>query len=628
MFSMWYTDFHFGGQWLTKQERLQNLNKAEAVYSSLLSPGSFHLSPGEILKWSQSSLLDSNIRALLAHLYYHFEVCKNGQDDKRSLSSLSEVAVNKSKSVTRQSSTTDFKIPLKSSLSMLQVAVPSRQPNLSSFSASTLEESKAHAQQSSTVFKPPLRSSLSASRVAILSQFERQSMNRLKGPHTQSSPAIHVSTTHPDVPKSSHGQQNDIITASTDNLMIREQMLTKKLLQRKAQRRVAGINPTESGSMVTPHQLSARPHPDVFSNFSDEEFHAQPSGVEVAQSEPLDKLRNGVTIDQLDAKPSKSVDVLRTSFTLDKQHTKLSASAAGIPIIEPQQTIECSTISADLPNNTVGNEEHLETEPNTKDIHSDNEETCPDAEENRLQTEKKCLDTEEAYSETEKKCQGSDEKCQTSSSCSPTSSMTQLVKFADTTHVDRSSYERELKPGSVLDLVLKKCDEAWATREKEAQLKLQLIRQDVYNSLVQERYDRESNCSDVSDNSRDDDSRAEEDSHHVGPETPVNATRVVRDTHSQSQRPSSPPSPPANTHALKAEALINKEQKVPPRPHSSTAKKLPLGRLQTLRELPLSPITNDESKPHGEVEMVSKNPWKTNNGSGLLHGTDTVSYNG
>ena len=609
------SDFYFGDRPLSKQECLHNLNKVEEVYCRILPPGAFHLSPGEILKWSYSTLLDSNIRALVAHIYYHFEGCKTVQNGRvkspmRNNSIRPSLGSQSVEDTTTQSkmqsrlirrellSKADSMPRVRNGLHMqlqsystgsLNPSLSAARPqnplplvggegigvnrtngsgqSLSSFSASALEKCNLLV-QSSTVFKAPLRSSLSVSQVNVLSQFERKSMDLgLKGVHTQSSPAIQVSTTLPDVPKSS--RQRDFITASTDNLMIREQMLTKKLRKRNVSKKMD----SKPKSLITAHESAKANRCDVVS-YSDGEFAAYPSGVEVTKSEPLNVRRTEFVFDKKGIRPSSSLaglDVLRTSFTLDKRHTKTSASAAGLPIIEPHHTVECSTMSTGLP--VVEKvEEHSHTEEGTRSI--------------------------------------------SSGSFTSNSSEMQLVVFPDA-QSDSVECEKELKPSTAVEqlkVLLNKFKVAQTLREKEAEKNRQQIGQELHHSFVQ-RYKKslsdggDSNTSEGSGVTRS--SCAEEDSHR--PDTPGDVTRVVQ--RNSRQCLSTPASLVKDTKTSDVRGLSKPEpsngdpQKVL-HPQSSTAKKPPVGKSQPLRELTLSPIAQAESKSRDKTEKRSSPyPW-------------------
>ena len=269
-----FPDFYFGDGPLTKQECLHNLNKVEGVYSSILSSGSFHLSPGEILKWSNSHVLDCNIRALLAHLYYHFEVRHYVQNIK-SLSGPHQ----------KQEDTTGL---VRRPNLLRRSKMLTRAENLPKIGAS----SSSTVQPMSTVFKAPVRNSQSLAQFAVLSHFNQRSMELGKSRQTQSSPSIQVSATPSVPPKLS---KDGLITASADNLMIREQMIAKKL-QQSVSRRSATSTPSLPQSSMSLHQSSS---PDL--------------------------------------------TPLRRSFTVNKQHTRASANAAGLPIIDNDEMAECST---------------------------------------------------------------------------------------------------------------------------------------------------------------------------------------------------------------------------------------------------------------------------------------------
>ena len=232
-------------------------------------------------------MLDCNVRALLSHLYQHFEVRRspsNAQDSGVLKSSLSHV------SQKLDDGTGLVKRPnlLRRSKVLSRTDNPQKTGN----------ESSPGVQSMNTVFKAPIRNSQSVSQFAILSQFNSRPMELGKGRQTQSSPSIHVSTTLAVPPKLS---KDGLITASADNLMIREQMMANKR-QLSIPRRSATSTPS------LPQSLPQWLH----------------------QSSPL----------LLHESTSPDPEALRRSFTVDKQHTIASANAAGLPIIENDDVAE------------------------------------------------------------------------------------------------------------------------------------------------------------------------------------------------------------------------------------------------------------------------------------------------
>lgn len=510
---------------------------------------------------------------------------------------------------------------------------------LSSFSASALVPGSKEIQksnsgvQSTTVFKAPIRSSLSVSQAAALSHFDRQSMKLGKGPHTQSSPAIHVSTTLPNPPQP---LRQDIITASTDNLMIREQMLASKL------KRTAS-NTADSSTSIKPKSLMV-PYASDISGGSNDEFTTSSPGADVsgnctsswnaATTEHFGELQlsegqtpasqppNTEAVDfnatppravpkddikfstvsplqslHLQATKSEPQEIARRSFTLDKQHTIASANAAGLPIIGSGKAYD-----------------HREIEPlNVSHIDVDTKETPT-----QLREEEPLVD----YSSPSRHHPHIQEKTRSTSSSSSSPTIMCLVIYSDQKD-DRVSVEKELVasvPASVveqLQLVLNACKDTHAMQERSMLTKQQQLRQKVHLSYVHKIKENKThksshtNATTGSHHKQLATRENEKDSHKTI--TPTNATCIIvphdPPAHSVTRVISQSDSSGSvgNTRYRNNGVLL---------PQSSTAKKLP----QPLRELPLSPIaqsnvlrTEDESKPSSKTNLVPErpqhNPW-------------------
>ena len=705
------SDFYFGERPLTKQQCLQNLNKVEGMYSTLLSPGAFHLSPGEIIKWSQSNILGCNIQALLAHLYYSFEVCHTSSLHNSSVKSLKSASVSQMQAIKSHEdinglskqqillrkdkllskadntlktgriphsglhsfSTSDLNPPTSGrnlvSRRSIRPLVGDGQSigrdsdhSLSSFSASALivdckEKSDSGVQSSSTVFKAPIRSSLTASQAATLTKFDRRSIELGKGPHTQSSPAIHITTTLPDPPKPS---KRDIITASADNLMIREQMLTKKL-KRTAPKR-ADSKPTKPQNLVMPHQSNSS-HSDI-NSCSDDEFTTSSPGADVSGNctaswnaaavnqqfhDTGTRLTGGQTLPctpletdppnfpgtpsrpvppdvkfstvpplyslQLQAVKPEAQEEMKRSFTLDKQHTIATASAAGLPIIGKDYNLnETEPISqvhinpSEPPSQTTRGEPHLNHSSPSKQPHVQDKPSSISS--STSSPTMMCLDF---YSELQANS--------TSSEKSPTPTV----------------------PASIVEqlhLVLNTCRTTQTVQEKTLLTKRRKVGQKLHLSFVQRTKENSTSNTTVhvDPHHKQVHTRQSHKDSHISL-TPANVTHCIpRDP---PQQHTTTKSPSKNIH--KAEAQVHSLPKAEPSdilqntgdmnvllPHSSTAKKL---HSHPLREIPLSPIAQSEpmhsdngNKPSGEMDLspksLQRNPWTEN--AGGVSQTDMV----
>lgn len=672
---MFLSDFHFGERQLTKQQCLQNLNRAEGIYSSILSPSAFHLSSGEILRWSQSRILDCNIQALLAHLYYCFEMhtnrkslakpmksnsdgqlqTSNGHSDTGSLSRRQNL-LRRSKLLSKGIDNTQKaglppQMQLHSfSTSDLNPSVSSRirqrarplvmdtqaalvdgtsNQSLSSFSASALvsdakevHNSNSSVQSSTTVFRAPIRSSLSVSQAAALSHFDKQSMRLGKGSHSQSSPAIHVSTTLPNLPQPF---KQDIITASTDNLMIREQMLASKTKRTTSNTANSSLKPKSLTLPSQSHSASdisggsgdeftmSSPGADISGNCTTSlntattlpngEVQEQDPPYQSPQMEAIDFDASAMPMNgnvpplhslQLPATESEPQEIARRSFTLDKQHTIASASAAGLPIIGSGKAVDRQEVELLSVN-------HADMDTRETAVELREEEPLADHSIPQPHVQDKMRST-------------------SLSSSSPT--VMCLLVYSDPSD-DHAGDERELVPSvpapvvEQLQLVLNACKDTHVVQERNVLTKQLQVRQKVQLSYMHEAKKRKAHNSTYtsatagSHHKQVSHRKNQSDSHKTI--TPTNATHVIiphdPPAHSVTRVISQPESSGSvgNTRPRDSGILL---------PQSSTAKKL----AQPLRELHLSPIgqssalrIEDESKPPNKTHLVTErpqpNPW-------------------
>ena len=525
---------------------------------------------------------------------------------------------------------------------------------LSSHSASALvpdskeiHKSNSGVQSSTTVFKAPIRTSLSVSQAAALSHFDRQSTKLGKGPHTQSSPAIHISTTLPNLTQLF---KQDIITASTDNLMIQEQMLASKP-KRTTSNTANSSNALKPKSVTVPTQsLSTHSASDI-SGGSDEFTMSSPGAdvsgncttswnaattektlpySEMQEQDPLYQSPDTEEVDfnarampkddtkfgtvpplhslHLQATTSEPQEIARRSFTLDKQHTIASASAAGLPIIGSGKAFDRREIEP-LSVNHVG---------------MDTKETPT-----QLREEEPLAD----YSTPLSHHPHIQEKTRSTSSSSSSPTVMCLVVYSDPQD-DHTGKERRLVPSvpesvvEQLQLVLNACKNTHAMQERTVLTKQQQLRQKVHHSYVHRIKERKlhnpTHTSATAGSHREQVATREnhKDSHKTI--TLTNATHIIV-----------PHDPPAHsvTRVMSQPESSGSVGNARPRdsgillPQSSTAKKLP----QPLKELHLSPIrqsgalrAEDESKPSTKTYPVPENPWIEIAAGGIGQQADTV----
>ena len=527
-----------------------------------------------------------------------------------------------------------------------QADVASNQ-SLSSFSASALvpdikEVHKSHSsvQPSTTVFKAPIRSSLSVSQAAALSHFDRRSMKLGKGPHTQSSPALHVSTTLPNLPQPS---KRNIITASTDNLMIREQMLASKPKHTTSTTANASSSLKPKSLTVPTQPLSSHSASDI-SGGSDDEFSASSPGADVSGNcttswnaattektfpcgeiqeqdhpyqppdvEAVDFNTRAMPPPHLLQLESEPQEIARRSFTLDKQHTIATASAAGLPIIGSGKDFD----------------HQRETEP-LHVCHVDIKETP-----SQLREEEPLDD----YS-TPSRCHPPiQDKARSASSSSSSPTVMCLVVYSDPQD-DHAGAEAKGElvpsvPASIVEqlrLVLSACKNTNTMHERNMLTKQQQLRQKVhlsYVNKVKERKPPSSTHTGATARSHRKQVAVTRENQNDSYKTitPTNTTHVIV-----------PREPPAHsvTRIISQPESSGSMGNSRPRdtgillPQSSTAKKLP----QPLKELHLSPIgqsrvlrAEDERKLYSLVpERSQPNPWIEVTAAGKGQQPDTVRF--
>ena len=346
--------------------------------NSNLPPPGFHLSPKEMVLLCQSDTLKTNIVALLASLFVSFEVKQsstvaNGLGPNESSETLQE-SLSRKRSLFRKDKRPPHSHSSLYSYSMSDIPtehhhvqngtsrIASRErnhsSNLSSFSTSALVDHHHPATNgtslptSSTVFNAPIRSSLTAPQAAALASFNKQM--KLPGQNE----------------RTAHHPKSDLITASTENLHIRQQMMSERTSRNHKQQSVRYNTSLSSSSNDTSSiDLSTSGGADVSGNCTESwppvsdvnQLPPHPASTDTNSSEAVvtsDNSANskGSTVSQdlpdapmkCDSSPSKQsvhfyVDVsnsnedrdaeTRRSFTLAKWHTVASASAAGLPII-------------------------------------------------------------------------------------------------------------------------------------------------------------------------------------------------------------------------------------------------------------------------------------------------------
>lgn len=179
--------------------------------------------------------------------------------------------------------------------------------------------------ESSRTFKAPLRTSLTSFQSKALAAFGKDKYLLTKGALSQSSPLLQVQLAAPPVAPS-----NKLISASTDNLHIEKQMKNVRFRSRGSiarQRNPLGV----SHKSTRPEGTGAKQSEDLHAASVDTPDSAE-SGDTHTKCEEILPVSSAIPV-STDLEDWPPVQQVRGSFTLDKQHTFASASAAGLPII-------------------------------------------------------------------------------------------------------------------------------------------------------------------------------------------------------------------------------------------------------------------------------------------------------
>lgn len=298
-------DFKIKGHPLKRKKALKNLNFVCEFCSTHFAAPAFHLSPSEIVELGPSGTLKANILAMLANLFFCFELSGNDGFLRKGLISSS------SSSLSNQNAS-DRTLVDRSSLHQHSMLSNSSKTSISSKPSSSKQRvaelgshdpTLTNSTHAPRAFNAPFRSSLNKTQAKVLAAFGRDK-SHLKGTHTQSSPLIQTQAV-PLVPS------NELISASTESLNLETQMKSSRCKNRGS----------FLSRLTNPLRLSR-------STASHHEKTLQYSNLENEPLLPAEKASDGQV-----AKEVSMPQAMRESFTLDKQHTYASASAAGLPII-------------------------------------------------------------------------------------------------------------------------------------------------------------------------------------------------------------------------------------------------------------------------------------------------------
>ena len=443
-------DFHFSKQPLSRQQAEENISKViEFSKARLPSPG-FHIDKETLLNSKETPQFEPNILSLLAHLYCCFETRGVGVVDENAGTTSSNEASNSKDQKNLESvkhSLTSVGIQRRSTTGCISVKSQSRHSQstnnlltapkavpgarltrdhktihqLSSHSESALNASNqlpltkgdpvintrntntstnTNTATNVSVFKPPVRDSVTSKQAAALASFTSHNLNPSlnKLTHTQSSPSIHRLPTPDKAPSRSFSSQ-DLISASADQLHLREQMLAggqqcrvSITRRKKGSQQLAPHSNTSSKSNSTTdlHTTSTSRVADVSANCTESWGTMKRHSNVLDQVKPPMNRDKGIGLDMPIPKPNKEPvqtlqnssynkgpqipdnplpkpvkellkcspilpeeleqvhyylesgedneedSELRRSYTIDKRHTFASASAAGLPIVNTE----------------------------------------------------------------------------------------------------------------------------------------------------------------------------------------------------------------------------------------------------------------------------------------------------
>ena len=377
------------------------------VCNAHLPPPAFHLAPEDLLEFGQSEPLKANVLAFLAHLFRCFELGAAGRPlaesrrvSSKGTASVAAVAngavdhnsgsmklqVSRSREGSRENlasrrslfrrehlarhhppshhslssySTSHLPSERHTGVGGANATIASSFRRLSSFSTSALLETthRDPLVPVSTVFTAPVRTSLTSKQAVALAGF-----------HQQPKPSTF------DLDPTRRNPHHQVITVSTDNLRIREQMMNERQRRRRRQpvRYSASLSSSSSSASSPVAELSVSGEADVSGN-STESWHlstrrdSNPNPIpgsngntnaatcvsrsqkSHSQNEATDErnkpvkdtgrtpLQFSANSPEIEKVPHCTADdrELRASFTISKAHTLASASAAGLPIIKP-----------------------------------------------------------------------------------------------------------------------------------------------------------------------------------------------------------------------------------------------------------------------------------------------------
>ena len=406
-------DFNLSDQSLSQKKNILGNFQFVSNYctSHLPAPG-FHLLPEELMEWGQSGLLNTNILAFLAHLYYCFEVKGEGaaatvkksrglsvEPSSASSSVVRSSTRNRSRGSLHCASSGNIGKPLpgvdaahlvgsslqSQSAGALLAPPPNPTANSRIFGTHRQQEKNSTtsnggslqaelsslnsslSSESSRTFKAPLRTSLTSFQSKALASFGSDKYLQTRGALSQSSPLLqlHLAAPPPPPPPPS----NNFISASSDTLHIEKQARPNAYIRGRgtrqqnplevSQRREGGharvkqsegLATFDNRDTVTTHQQN--PLAAGHKGWQEGTDLKQSSNFPPASVDAPDGREPGSTDARVETLPVSSaipvstnfegsagppVEQVRGSFTLDKQHTFASASAAGLPIINDKK---------------------------------------------------------------------------------------------------------------------------------------------------------------------------------------------------------------------------------------------------------------------------------------------------
>ncbi len=318
-------DFKIKGHPLKRKKALKNLKFVCEYCSTHFDAPAFHLSPSEIVELGPTGRLKGNILAMLANLFFCFEMTQRVSSLRIKSSGIllsSSSSSLSNQNLSERTLVDPDNLHQHSFHSSSTKSLASSQSGKKGAELGSQDPTPTNSTSNLRAFNAPFRSMLNKTQSKALAAFGREK-SHLKGTHTHSSPLIQAQLAPPV-------SSDKLISASTESLNIRTQVKNTRVKNRSSfLSRIT--NPLRTSQGRGAQLNSSTPHLSIFMD-----------GISTRAD---DESTDG------DTKDDAASPAVRESFTLDKQHTYASASAAGLPIISDQQ--KKAPVPSDEPDTSV-----------------------------------------------------------------------------------------------------------------------------------------------------------------------------------------------------------------------------------------------------------------------------------